>query len=283
MADILGGDRSIKYCYITSFYHETVLTSSDLPYKTAAANRFLDILHKGDVTPAHKTAILRHAINPMLLLAFTRGKKEASIVDAEYITKVHRVIWNHIEMLQMANSILEYRHHLVGEQRQEVIKFGWQFLSGKDVSGKDDQMVTNAAYILIARFFDAFDSPMKIVSQILLGLLKLQTGEAKHLVCKALDILLPALPRRYKDNPTEWPEPFYNDRDMFVPAAMQRMAVSGSANVETHALVVDMVEVIIQWVQQRAEALLVKDEDTRMADPTSISKAATTPALRPHS
>ncbi|KAH9809005.1 hypothetical protein DFH28DRAFT_1037181 [Melampsora americana] len=321
MADVLGGDRSIEYCYITRFYHENVLTSSDLPYKTAVLNRFLDIVNNGDVTPAHKTSILRHVINPMLLLAFTRGEKEASIVDAEYITKVHRVIWSaflpnftgktfvtddrlNIEMLQMANLILEHRHHLVGEQRKEVIKFGWRFSSDKD-----DQMVTNAAYILIARFFDAFDSPMKIVSQILISLLKLQAGEAKHLVCKALDILLPALPRQYKDNPTEWvrlirktlieegqnlvvlsnvysaivrkPEPFYNYRDMFVPqfaAAMQRMAVSGTANVETRALVVDMVEVIIRWEQQRAEASLAKDEDTRMADPTSTSKVGSTVA-----
>ncbi|KAG0146838.1 hypothetical protein CROQUDRAFT_656816 [Cronartium quercuum f. sp. fusiforme G11] len=322
MADVLGGDRSVEYCYITRFYYDHVLTSSDVVYKCAILNRFLDIVNNSDVTPTQKTAILRHIINPLLLVAFGRGSDETAIVDAEYISKVHRVIWSafipnstakvfasddklDIEMLHMSSLIIEHRHHLVSEQRKEIIKFGWRFLNVKD-----DQMVTNVAYILIARFIDAFESPTKIVSQILSGLLKLHGGEAKHLVHKALDILLPALPKRYKENPTDWvrlmrktlieegqnipflcnfyaavvrkPEPFYPHRELFVPqfaAAMPKMAVSANANGETRALVVDLIDVIIRWEQQRAEPVVLKDEDTRMTDAGSTVRGSATSVM----
>lgn len=305
LADVLTGDRMIEYSHITRFYAAQVLRSTDVAYKSAILSRFLDIINNDDVCPQQKTAILRHLINPLLLVAFGRGEKENAIVDAEYINKVYLVIWSafipntnvkpftsddklNVELLHMASLILEYRDHLVAEQRKEIIKFGWWFLSLKD-----DQTVKNAAYLLISRFIDAYDSPTKIVSQILIALLKLHTGEAKHLAQKALDILLPALPKRYKDNPLEWvrltrrilveegqnlpflfsvysavvrnPQPFFMHREMFIPqlaAAMPRLAVSGSANGETRALVVDLIEVIVRWEQQRIE-MTHKDEVTQ--------------------
>ncbi|MBW0462525.1 hypothetical protein O181_002240 [Austropuccinia psidii MF-1] len=316
MADVLGGSRLIEYSHIIRFYHEQVLTSRDVAYKSAILSRFLDIINNDDVCPQQKTAILRHLINPLLLVAFERGEEESMIVDADYINKVYLVIWCafipntnvksfttddklNIEMLHMASLILEYRPHLVADQRKEIIKFGWGFLSLKD-----DQTVKNTAYILIARFIDAYDSPTKIVSQILLALLKLHTGEAKHLAQKALDILLPALPKRYKDNPTEWvrltrrtlieegqnlpflfsvysavvrnPDPFFSHRDMFIPqfaAAMPRLAVSGGASGETRTLVVDLIEVIVRWEQQRIE-MATKDDQHPSPEPGSSEKAA---------
>ncbi|CAH7675619.1 hypothetical protein PPACK8108_LOCUS10651 [Phakopsora pachyrhizi] len=316
MADVLGGERMIEYTYITRFYCEQVMSSRDLKYKSLILFRFLDIINNDDVSPSQKTAIMRHLINPLLLISFERGECESQIVEADYISKVHSVIWSafipnsnsktfisddklNVEMIHMSSLIVEHRHHLIAETRKDIIKFGWRFLTLKE-----DQTLKNAAYILIARFIDAYDSPMKIVSQILLALLKLHTAEAKPLAQRALDILLPALPKRYKDNPTEWvritrrtlieegqnspflfnvysavvrrPEPFFPHREVFIPqfaAAMPRLAVSGSANGETRSLVVDLIEIIIRWEQQR---LVTNIKEVEL--PGSVSTGSERPA-----
>jgi len=303
LADVLDADRIIEYSHIVRFYNDQVLKSTNVSYKSAILLRFLDIINNDDVRPQQKTAILRHLINPLLLVAFQRGEKEKDIVDAEYINKVYLVIWSafipntnaksittndklDVELLHMASLIIEYRHALVADQRKEIIKFGWYFLSLRD-----DQTVKNAAYILISRFITVYDSPTKIVSQIWIALLKLHTSEAKHMAQKALDILLPVIPKKYKDSPSEWirltkrtlseegqnlpflysfysavvrnPEPFFIHRDVFIPhisAALPRLTVSGSSNHEARTLVVDLIELIARWEQQRIEGTNNKEE-----------------------
>ncbi|KAA1099348.1 hypothetical protein PGT21_004258 [Puccinia graminis f. sp. tritici] len=315
LADVLDADRIIEYSHITRFYNEQVLKSTDVTYKSAVLSRFLDIVNNHEVRPQQKAAILRHLINPLLLVAFERGEKEKDIVDTEYINKVYLVIWSafipntnvkpftsddklDVELLHMASLIVQYRHNLVADQRKEIIKFGWYFLSLRD-----DQTVKNAAYILISRFIAVYDSPTKIVSQILNALLKLHTSEAKHMAQKALDILLPVIPKRYKDNPSEWirltkrmlseegqnlsflynfystvlrnPEPFFAHRDVFIPyisAALPRLTVSGSSNPEMRGLVVDLIELVARWEQQRIEATS-KDEITQDALATSRAQS----------
>ncbi|PLW40616.1 hypothetical protein PCANC_13021 [Puccinia coronata f. sp. avenae] len=311
LADVLEADRIIEYSHIIRFYNEQVLKSPNVTYKAAILTRFLDIINNDDVRPQQKMSILRHLINPLLLVAFERGEKENDIVDAEYINKVYLVIWSafipntnvktfttndklDVELLHMASLIVEYRHALVADQRKEIIKFGWYFLSLRD-----DQTVKNAAYILISRFIAVYDSPTKIVSQILNALLKLHTSEAKHLAQKALDILLPVVPKRYKDNPSEWirltkrtlseegqnmsflcsfyaavvrnPEPFYTHRDIFIPhisAALPKLIVSGSSNHEARILVVDLIELVTRWEQQRIGGTN-KDETNQDAESAS--------------
>ncbi|KAI9615596.1 hypothetical protein H4Q26_011538 [Puccinia striiformis f. sp. tritici PST-130] len=297
LADVLDADRMIEYSHIARFYNEQVVKSTHVTCKSAILSRFLEIINYDDVRPQQKTAILRHLINPLLLVAFERGEREYDIVDAEYINHVYLVIWSSfipntptkkittddkldVELLHMASLIVEYRHELVADQRKEIIKFGWYFLSSRE-----DQTVKNAAYILISRFIAAYDSPTKIVSQIFNALLKLHTSEAKHMAQKALDILIPVIPKRYKDNPSEWirltkrtlteegqnlsflysfysamvrnPEPFCAHRDVFIPyisAALPRLTVGGNSNGETRALVLDLIELMARWELQRIEA-----------------------------
>ncbi|WAR58696.1 hypothetical protein PtB15_10B34 [Puccinia triticina] len=311
LADVLDANRIIEYSHVARFYNEQVLKSTDVTYKSAVLARFLIIVNNHQIPPQQKAAILRHLINPLLLVAFERGERENDIVDTEYINKVHLVIWSafipntnvkpfasddrlDVELLHMASLIVQYRPNLVADQRKEIIKFGWYFLSLRD-----DLTVKNAAYILISRFIAAYDSPTKIVSQILNALLKLHSTEAKHLAQKALDILLPVIPKRYKDNPSEWirlmkrtlseegqnlsflynfysavvrnPEPFFAHRDVFIPyisAALPRMTASGSSNPEMRSLVVDLVELVVRWEQQRVE-VTSKEATNQDAEATS--------------
>jgi hypothetical protein len=54
----------------------------------------------------------------------------------------------------------------------------------------------NTAYVNVCRFIDVFDTPPKIVLQVYVALLRTYTPETRVLVRKALDTLVPALPRR---------------------------------------------------------------------------------------
>ncbi len=59
----------------------------------------------------------------------------------------------------------------------------------------EDVTVKNVAYIFIARFLEVFESPIKIVGQVYFGLLRAHQSEGRSMVKKALDILVPALPK----------------------------------------------------------------------------------------
>lgn len=189
------------------FLIEHVALSRNQTFKRALLDRFVDIFENRNVTKPHKTAALRHLVNPVLLVAFARGASEAKLIDAEYIGKIDARVWQpmlhdppeqstladdslRIELLQLSTMILKSCPDLVAERRKNVIKFGWANIK------VDDILVKHAAHVLIARFLDAYDSPSKIVIQIYVALLRAKDVEARGLVREALDILAPALPRR---------------------------------------------------------------------------------------
>ncbi|GAA5832957.1 hypothetical protein JCM3766R1_000374 [Sporobolomyces carnicolor] len=200
---------SADHSVLSRFLNRHVALCSNIPFKRAVLDRFIDIFENSGVTNAHKSAALRLLVNPILLVAFSRGEREASLIDVEWISKVHKKIWQpllvgapdvgtldeeelRVELCHMSTQLVRNLPDLItaSDSKKDVIKFGWVSIRFDDITA------SQSAYLLIASFLSQFDSPTKIILQIYLALLRAHQSEARKIVCEALDILAPALPKR---------------------------------------------------------------------------------------
>ncbi|GJN92776.1 hypothetical protein Rhopal_005814-T1 [Rhodotorula paludigena] len=203
------------YTYLTSadhtalsrFLNRHVALSDSVSFRRQILDRFLDIYENPGVTNAHKSAALRLLVNPVLLVAYSRGDREENLIDAEWVTKVHNKVWHplaqppsdlgtlddeelRVELCHMTTLLIRSAPALLDAVKKDVIKFGWMSIRFEDIT------VTQTAYILISTFLAEYESPAKIVGQIYVALLRAHQPEARALVREALDILAPALPQR---------------------------------------------------------------------------------------
>lgn len=222
IVDVYTYNNASDHSALSRFINEHVALNTNVEFKRRILDRFIDVYTTEDVTHAQKTAALRLIVNPILLVSFSRGQKESTLLDSDYLNKIHSKVWQpllvfnpdqtsldeellRIELLHMTTLLIRLCSHLIVETRKDVIKFGWVSIKFEDI------MVTQAGYVLIATFLDKFDAPAKIVIQIYVALLRCNQLEAKALVREALDILAPALPRRMipvpgETGPMGWPK-----------------------------------------------------------------------------
>ncbi|GAA5967961.1 hypothetical protein JCM21900_003879 [Sporobolomyces salmonicolor] len=200
---------SADHTVLSRFLNRHVALSTNVAFKRAILDRFIDIFENAGVTKAHKSAALRLLVNPILLISFSRGEREADLIDVEWIAKVHDKIWHplltgapdlgtleeeelRVELCHMTTQLIRSVPNLISlsDTKKDVIKFGWVSIRFDDIT------VTQSAYVLIASFLAQFESPNKIIVQIYVALLRAHQPEARNLVREALDILAPALPKR---------------------------------------------------------------------------------------
>ncbi|EPQ29591.1 uncharacterized protein PFL1_02810 [Pseudozyma flocculosa PF-1] len=239
----------------------------------------------------------------------------ASIIDSTLIHQIVNRVWKpfqqpklaaslcsedglRIELLHMSTMILEHcSHHLAnhGQAKKDTIKFGWANLSAEDVT------VKNVAYIFIARFLEVFESPIKIVGQVYVGLLRAHQSEGRAMVRKALDILVPALPKRAGlaegGQPPQWAkwtkrqladeghngpqlfailsllvrhaDLFYSSREMFVPhivGSLTKLGLLVSSSSESRMLSIDLAELLFKWEKRRADHFASKEVKATATD-----------------
>ncbi|SNX86514.1 related to TRA1 - component of the Ada-Spt transcriptional regulatory complex [Melanopsichium pennsylvanicum] len=251
---------------------------------------------------------------------------DADVIDADLVTQIANRMWKpfqnpkaanelcsddalRIELLHMSTMILEHcSDHLApnGQLKKDTIKFGWANLTAEDVT------VKNVAYIFIARFLEVFESPIKIVGQVYFGLLRAHQSEGRSMVKKALDILVPALPKRAgaseSGQPPQWAkwtkrqlvdeghnvsqlfailsllvrhaDLFYSSREMFIPQIVSNLTKLGlvaNVNVESRMLAVDLVELLHKWEKRRQEHVRsqqANSESTTMDSTAEVDAAA---------
>jgi transformation/transcription domain-associated protein len=104
-----------------------------------------------------------------------------------------------IEFLRLVTLLIKYVHSSLTGYRRELIKFAWNHLK------TDNSPSKMWAYVTVCRFIDAYDTPAKIVLQVYVALLRTFQPEHRLLVRKALDILMPALPRRLPPGEHKYP------------------------------------------------------------------------------
>ncbi|KAF9581361.1 hypothetical protein BGW38_001654, partial [Lunasporangiospora selenospora] len=323
MVSIFTHETVIDFSFLKMFCIEEIAIKATAKRKQDILHQFLNMFQNREVSQGVKMQALRVIINPMLLVAFTRGSYYKSVINQEMITEIHSKIWQpllsessednqytddalKIELLQMTSLILQFASDLIADARKDIIIFGWNYLKIDDITGKQ------AAYVLIARFIAAYDTPSKIIIQIYVALLRAHQNEARALVKQALDIVAPVLPKRIvmtadsPKNPTwaRWtqrvlvedghsgsqlvnvyqllvrhPDLFYESREHFLPqivTTLSKLGLVQSAGVESRALTVNLAELILTWERRRnSEAKATMDVDPPKGESSSTSESYT--------
>jgi len=276
---------------LTTFLYQHVAMSTSAAFRRNVLSRFL--IWFADPTPswAHKTVFIRYIINPLLLVTFSRKEEEGHIMDPDIVGQLHTLIWQDkgpidvpssddalsIELLHLSTMIIHHCPSLVSEIRKDFIKWTWNFIT------VEDAVVKHTAYILAARFFEAFDSPTRFILRTWTGLLRPPHAEGRILIRQALDILAPALPKRFPPEPgyPTWakitrrmlveeghglsqllviyhliirhPTVFYPCRELFVPhmvGSLSKLGLQPTAGFDSRNLSLDLLELVMTWEQQ---------------------------------
>lgn len=185
------------------------------------------------------------------------------------------------ELLRLATTLIQYMPVELGRYRKELIKFGWNRLK------REDSIAKQWASVNVSRFFEAYQAPSKLILPVYVYLLRACQSDGKELIQQALDILIPALPRRLAHNPTEhkypiwirytkkilmeeghsipnlvhiWqlitrhPDLFYAARAQFVPlmvSSLGKIGLNTSTTPENRRLALDIIDLLIKWERTR--------------------------------
>ncbi|KAI9276344.1 FAT domain-containing protein [Sporodiniella umbellata] len=294
--------------FLQKFFLEDVALKSSSSVKRSLLNKFLQLFMDKSVSSYLKIILLRQVINPAMLAMFAAKDEEyLKIFDASMMEQLDQKIWANltmgstddnqyiedslcIELLQLTATMVQYAPQLLADRRKEVIKFGWNFLRLEDAT------IKQAAYVLIAHFIAAYDTPSKITIQIYAALLRAHSSEARILVKQGLDIIAPVLPQRIPMQSNErvptWirltrkvvvedthsisqmvnvyqllirhSDLFFEYREHFLPQIVNTLPKLGllqNATPEHKLLTVELAELIIKWEKKRVSIQKDKQQE----------------------
>lgn len=293
---LFGQETVVDLSFLRAYFLEDVALKYSPAQKRKVLEKFLELFTDSNFSTYLKMMSLRHVVNPMLLVSFVR-KDWDGLLDNKMMEQLDFKLWAQlmsetlddnqyakdslrIELLQLTAMIVQYAPQLLADLRKEVIKFGWNYIRLEDATSKQ------AAYVLIARFIAAYETPSKIAIQIYQALLRAHLSEARILVKQGLDILAPVLPKRVPLQANErvptWvrltrkvvvedthsmsqlvnvyqllvrhPDLFYEYREHFLPQVVGTLAKLGllqNATPEHKLLTVELAELILKWEQER--------------------------------
>jgi transformation/transcription domain-associated protein len=228
--------------------------------------------------------------------ALTSNKAQGSKIPA-WLDLVHNRVWranndmtqNHtagsidnlrLEFLKLSALLLKYAPELTIDLRKDIIKFSWNYIK------LDDILTKQAAYVVTSYFISVYETPVKLVTQVFVALLRTHSVDSRHLTRQALDLLAPVMPQRMANDtsPTGWikwvrrilsennqvqnlnvyqflihhSDVFYIARDHFVPNIITYMGkLTSMANpaAENQSLAIDLAELILNWeIKAKKEA-----------------------------
>lgn len=299
--------------FLRAFFLKDVAQEYPAARKRRILEKFLQMFSDTSISTYLKMMTIRNVVNPAMLHAFaSKNGGYAEIFDAKMMEQLQTKIWNQltleglednlyakdsllIELLQLTAMIVQYAPHLLENLRKEVIKFGWSYIRLEDATSKQ------SAYVLIARFISAYDTPSKIAIQIYQALLRAHLSEARILVKQGLDILAPVLPKRVPLQANErvptWvrltrkvvvedthsisqmvnvyqllvrhPDLFYEYREHFLPQIVNTLPKLGllqNATPEHKLLTVELAELILKWERLRL-GQAAPDQETEPSSP----------------
>lgn len=183
---------------VTAFFYENV-ASNPAADKRAILTHFLGVFGDPEVSWQLKLHALRVIVNPILVVLFSRADREPNIINAQFVASAHALIWLplstedsplssvgdalKIELIQMCTLLVQHCSEAMSDVRKDVIKMAWLFVKDPDPT------VKHTAYILIARFFEKYESPPKFIMNAWNGLLRFSPSEGRVLVRQAIDIM----------------------------------------------------------------------------------------------
>ncbi|KAI4314757.1 hypothetical protein L6164_027634 [Bauhinia variegata] len=292
----------IDYTFVKEFYIIEVAEGYPPTMKKALLLHFLNLFQSKQLGHDHLVVVMQMLILPMLAHAF-QNNQSWEVVDSSIIKTIVDKLLDppeevsaeydeplRIELLQLATLLLKYLQSDLVHHRKELIKFGWNHLKREDTASKQ------WAFVNVCHFLEAYQAPEKIILQVFVALLRTCQPENKMLVKQALDILMPALPRRLPLGDSRMPiwirytkkilveeghsmpnlihifqlivrhsDLFYSCRAQFVPQmvnSLSRLGLPYNTTAENRRLAIELAGLVVNWERQRQnEMKVVTDTD----------------------
>ncbi|CAM6100600.1 unnamed protein product [Calypogeia fissa] len=285
----------IDYTFLKEFFMLEVAEGYTAQEKKAVLVRFLSLFQMKTLSQDLLVVAMQMLILPMLSHAF-QNNQSWDVVDAAIIKTIVEKLLDppeevsaeydeplRIELLQLATLLLKYLPNDLVHHRKELIKFGWNHLKREESASKQ------WAFVNVCHFLEAYQAPEKIILQVFVALLRTCQPENRVLVKQALDILMPALPRRLPLGDSKIPiwirytkkilveeghsvpnlihifqllvrhsDLFYACRAQFVPQmvnSLSRLGLPQNSPNENRRLAIDLAGLVVSWEKRRqAEA-----------------------------
>ncbi|XXG86133.1 hypothetical protein AAC387_Pa11g1088 [Persea americana] len=292
----------IDYTFLKEFYIIEVAEGYDPSMKKTLLLHFLQLFQSRQLAHDHLVVAMQMLILPMLAHTF-QNSQSWEVVDPAIIKTIVDKLLDppeevsaeydeplRIELLQLATLLLKYLQNDLVHHRKELIKFGWNHLKREDSASKQ------WAFVNVCHFLEAYQAPEKIILQVFVALLRTCQPENKMLVKQALDILMPALPRRLPPGDYRMPiwirytkkilveeghsvpnlihifqlivrhsDLFYSCRAQFVPQmvnSLSRLGLPYNTTAENRRLAIELAGLVVAWERQRQnEMKVVPDAD----------------------
>ncbi|KAL4904464.1 hypothetical protein BDW74DRAFT_31128 [Aspergillus multicolor] len=194
------------------FIYKHIITNESIDYRRSVIMRCLDLYGQRSCSQKMKTYAFRHLVNPIFAmdvqLTWNSSPDGPKLMDKSMTESIQNRLWkpqvadlseessqagvdhSRMELLQLSALLIKYHHATVQDSRKDIIKFAWNYIRLEDIINK------YGAYVLISYFIAHYETPMKIVVQVYVALLRAHQNEGKALVTQALDVLAPVLPTR---------------------------------------------------------------------------------------
>ncbi|XP_059645489.1 uncharacterized protein LOC132287044 [Cornus florida] len=292
----------IDFTFLKEFYVIEVAEGYPSNMKKTLLLHFLNLFQSKQLGYDHLVIVIQMLILPMLAHAF-QNSQSWEVVDTSILKTIVEKILDppeevsadydeplRIELLQLATLLLKYLQGDLVHHRKELIKFGWNHLKREDSASKQ------WAFVNVCHFLEAYQAPEKIILQVFVALLRTCQPENKMLVKQALDILMPALPKRLPLGDSRMPiwirytkkilveeghsipnlihifqlivrhsDLFYSCRAQFVPQmvnSLSRLGLPYNTTAENRRLAIELAGLVVGWERQRQnEMKLVTDGD----------------------
>ncbi|KAE8707127.1 hypothetical protein F3Y22_tig00110387pilonHSYRG00919 [Hibiscus syriacus] len=290
----------IDYTFLKEFYIIEVSEGYPPNMKRALLSHFLNLFQSKQLGHDHLVVVMQMLILPTLAHAFQNGQSW-DVVDPSIIKTIVDKLLDppeevsaeydeplRIELLQLATLLLKYLQSDLVHHRKELIKFGWNHLKREDSASKQ------WAFVNVCHFLEAYQAPEKIILQVFVALLRTCQPENKMLVKQALDILMPALPRRLPLGDSRMPiwirytkkilveeghsipnlihifqliarhsDLFYSCRAQFVPQmvnSLSRLGLPYNTTAENRRLAIELAGLVVGWEKKRQKEMKVAIE-----------------------
>ncbi|KAM7524076.1 hypothetical protein LguiA_013978 [Lonicera macranthoides] len=288
----------IDFTFLKEFYIIEVAEGYQPDMKKTLLLHFLDLFQSKQLGHDHLVVVMQMLILPMLAHSFQSGQTWEVVDTAIIKTIVDKLLDPpeevsadydeplRIELLQLATLLLKYLQSDLVHHRKELIKFGWNHLKREDSASKQ------WAFVNVCHFLEAYQAPEKIILQVFVALLRTCQPENKMLVKQALDILMPALPKRLPlgDSPrmpiwirytkkilveeghsipnlihifqliVRHSDLFYSCRAQFVPQmvnSLSRLGLPYNTTSENRRLAIELAGLVVNWERQRQNEMKV--------------------------
>ncbi|KAL2497631.1 Phosphatidylinositol 3- and 4-kinase family protein with FAT domain [Abeliophyllum distichum] len=300
----------VDFTFLKEFYVIEVAEGYPPNMKKALLLHFLNLFQLKQLGHDHMVIVMQMLILPMLAHTFQNGQTW-EVIDAAMIKTVVDKLLDapeevsadydeplRIELLQLATLLLKYLQNDLVLHRKELIKFGWNHLKREDSASKQ------WAFVNVCHFLEAYQAPEKIILQVFVALLRTCQPENKLLVRQALDILMPALPRRLPLGDSRMPiwirytkkilveeghsvpnlihifqlivrhsDLFYSCRAQFVPQmvnSLSRLGLPYNTSAENRRLAIELAGLVVNWEKQRQSDLKKGSNNDGMGHSTDV-------------